>query len=279
MENIMFDDAFEKYDPSKAILYVYDVWKTYDGVPALNGVSLYVRQGEILGLIGPNGSGKTTTLKIILGLLKKDRGVVNVLGYDIDKEPFKYKQFVGYVPEAAVIPEYLTAYEFLYYVGRIRNVPENVLKDKIDSLLKIFDLLDKKRALIISLSKGMKQKLVFLSSLICEPKLLLLDEPFIGIDPEGQYEIKSVLKSLSENGCSILLSTHLLDFAERFCDRVAIINKGKNVATGNLEHLKQRVRLGEDTTLEQIFLALTREQSGLSKNDLGDEYKEIYFRG
>lgn len=274
----MFDDTFDKYDPSQATLYVYDVWKAYDGVPALNGVSIYVKKGEILGLIGPNGSGKTTTIKIILGLLKKDRGVVNVLGYDINKEPFKYKQFIGYVPEAAVIPEYLTAYEFLYYVGRIRTVSENVLKDKIEDFMKLLGLIDKKKELIVSLSKGMKQKLIFLSSLICEPKLLLLDEPFIGIDPEGQYEIKSILKGLSENGCSILLSTHLLDFAERFCDRVAIINKGKNIATGDLEHLKQRVSLGEDTTLEQIFLTLTKDQSGVKDNRMFEEKERRSFR-
>jgi len=268
----MSDEIFNKYDPLQAALYVYDVWKAYDGVQALNGVSLYVRKGEILGLIGPNGSGKTTTIKIILGLIKKDRGLVNVLGYDIDKNPFEYKQFIGYVPETAALPEYLTAYEFLYYVGRIRGVQDSVLKDRIEDLLKMFHLEDKKRELLISLSKGMKQKLAFSSSLICEPKLLLLDEPFIGVDPEGQYEIKSVLKRLSEEGCSILLSTHLLDLAERFCDRVAIISKGKNVATGDLEHLKQRASLGKDTTLEQIFLTLTREgESELADNRRADD--------
>ncbi|MCX8189514.1 MAG: ABC transporter ATP-binding protein [Nitrososphaeria archaeon] len=275
----MLNDAFNKYDPSQVSLYVYDVWKTYNGVKALNGISLYVKRGEILGLIGPNGSGKTTTIKIILGLIKKDKGVVNVLGYDIDKEPFKYKQFVGYVPEAALIPEYLTAYEFLYYVGRIKNVPGDVLKDKIDSFISLFGLMDKKKDLIISLSKGMKQKLIFLSSIIYEPKLLLLDEPFIGLDPEGQYEIKSILKELSESGCSILLSTHLLDFAERFCDRVAIINKGKNIATGDLEYLKKRASLGEDTTLEQIFLTLTKEQSLVSKdNRVNEEGRNLFKR-
>jgi len=272
----MSDEIFNKYDPLQATLYVYDVWKAYDGVQALNGVSLYVRKGEILGLIGPNGSGKTTTIKIILGLIKKDRGLVNVLGYDIDKNPFEYKQFIGYVPETAALPEYLTAYEFLYYVGRIRGVQDSVLKDRIEDLLKMFHLEDKKRELLISLSKGMKQKLAFSSSLICEPKLLLLDEPFIGVDPEGQYEIKSVLKRLSEEGCSILLSTHLLDLAERFCDRVAIISKGKNVATGDLEHLKQRASLGKDTTLEQIFLTLTKEgESGLADNRRAD-YKRFF---
>jgi len=263
----MSDEIFNKYDPLQTALYVYDVWKAYDGVQALNGISLYVRKGEILGLIGPNGSGKTTTIKIILGLIKKDKGVVNVLGYDIDKNPFEYKQFIGYVPETAALPEYLTAYEFLYYVGRIRGVKDNVLKDRIEELLKMFRLEDKKRELLISLSKGMKQKLAFSSSLICEPKLLLLDEPFIGVDPEGQYEIKFVLKRLSEEGCAILFSTHLLDLAERFCDRVAIISKGKNVATGDLEHLKQRASLGKDTTLEQIFLTLTKEgENGLMDN-------------
>ncbi|MGB9727874.1 MAG: ABC transporter ATP-binding protein [Nitrososphaeria archaeon] len=274
----MSDEIFSEYDPLHAALYVYDVWKAYDGVPALSGLSLYVRKDEILGLIGPNGSGKTTTIKIILGLIKKDRGVVNVLGYDIDKNPIEYKQFIGYVPEAATLPEYLTAYEFLYYVGRIRGVPEKILKDRIEYLLKMFHLEDKKRELLISLSKGMKQKLAFSSSLICEPKLLLLDEPFIGVDPEGQYEIKSFLKRLSGEGCSILLSTHLLDFAERFCDRVAIISRGKNVATGDLEHLKQRVSREKNTTLEQIFLTLTKEREMESVNDERTVGRKGFFK-
>jgi ABC-2 type transport system ATP-binding protein len=255
----MLNNVFEKYDPTFATLYIYNLWKSYDDVPALNSLSLYVKRGEVLGLIGPNGSGKTTTIKIVLGLIKKDQGVVNVLGYDIDKEPYKYKSYLGYVPESATIPEYLNAYEFLYYVGRIRNIPEDKLKKRIEELLSKFNLVEKKKSLITSLSKGMKQKLVFSSALLEDPKILFLDEPFIGIDPEGQFELKLIIKQLIEGGCSVLLSTHLLDLAERFCDRVAIINKGKNIATGNLQELQDLAHAGKDTTLEQLFLLLTKE--------------------
>ncbi len=273
----MLDSTFEKYDPNRATLYVYNLWKAYDGVPALNGLSLYMNRGEVLGLLGPNGSGKTTTIKIVLGLLKKDRGVVNVLGYDIDKDPYSYKRWIGYVPETSAIPEYLTAYEFLYYVGRIRYMPGEALKRRIDFLLEEFDLSDKRKNLVTSLSKGMKQKLVFSSALLEEPKVLFLDEPFIGIDPEGQYELKSMLKGLVQEGCSILLSTHLLDLAERFCDRVAIISKGRNIVSGNLQELKDIAHAGKDTTLEQLFLTLTRESSSQGGVELEGAKKKGFF--
>ena len=255
----MLNNVFGKYDPTSATLYIYNLWKAYDDVPALNGLSLYMKKGEVVGLIGPNGSGKTTTIKIVLGLTKKDQGVVNVLGYDIDKEPYKYKNYLGYVPESATIPEYLNAYEFLYYIGRIRNIPEDRLRKRIEELFSKFNLVEKKKSLITTLSKGMKQKIVFSSTLLEDPQILFLDEPFIGIDPEGQFELKSIIKELVEGGCSVLLSTHLLDLAERFCDRVAIINRGKNIASGNLQELKDLAHAGKDTTLEQLFLSLTKE--------------------
>ncbi|MGQ9781939.1 MAG: ABC transporter ATP-binding protein [Nitrososphaeria archaeon] len=273
----MLNSAFEKYDPNLATLYVYNLWKAYDGVPALNGLSLYMNRGEVLGLLGPNGSGKTTTIKIVLGLLKKDQGVVYVLGYDIDKDPYSYKKWIGYVPETSAIPEYLTAYEFLYYVGRIRNIPVEILKQRINVLIKEFDLADKRKSLVTSLSKGMKQKLVFSSALLGEPKILFLDEPFVGIDPEGQYELKSMMKGLVQNGCSILLSTHLLDLAERFCDRVAIISKGRNIVSGNLQELKDLAHAGKDATLEQLFLTLTKESLSQEGVELERAKKRGFF--
>lgn len=277
----MLNSAFEKYDPTEATLYIYNLWKAYDGIPALNSLSLYMKKGEVLGLLGPNGSGKTTTIKIVLGLLRKDQGAVNVLGFDIDKEPYLYKRFIGYVPESSTIPEYLTAYEFLYYIGRIRNISETALKARIDQLIKEFNLIDKKKSLVTSLSKGMKQKLVFSSALLEDPRILFLDEPFVGIDPEGQFELKSIIKELVQNGCSVLLSTHLLDLAERFCDRVAIINKGKNIVSGNLQELKDLAHAGKDTTLEQLFLALTKEsmtQEGVESPSSKKKGFFSYFR-
>lgn len=255
----MLGDAFKGYDNKQATLYMYNIWKSYDDVEALNGLSLYMKRGEILGLLGPNGSGKTTTIKIILGLTKKDEGIVNVLGYNLEQDPINYKRYLGYVPETSTPPEYLTAYEFLYYVGRIRNIPEEMLRKRIDYLLDRFKLMTKKKDLVTSLSKGMKQKLVFSSALLEEPRILLLDEPLIGIDPEGQYELKSKIVELVQNGCSVLLSTHLLDLAEKFCDRVAIISNGKNLATGSLQELKELAHASNDSTLEQLFLSLTKE--------------------
>lgn len=249
------------------VVELIDVWKSYNGIQALRGLNLEVRKGEIFGLLGPNGAGKTTTLKIIVGLLRVDKGVVKVYGVDIFKEPYEYKRLIGYVPESVSLPDYLTVEEFLIYSGKIRDVSAKHIRERIDHLIDLFELEDKRRSLIVSLSKGMRQKVAIASALIHDPDLLILDEPFIGIDPMGQHLLKELFNERVKDGKTVFISTHMLDTAERLCDRVAIIYRGQNVASGDLKILKQLSRTGENATLEEVFLKLIEEAEGQYTRD------------
>jgi ABC-2 type transport system ATP-binding protein len=238
---------------------VQQLWKAYEGKPALQGLFLDARAGEIMGLIGPNGAGKTTTLKILVGLLRPDYGVVRVKGHDVLVDPVSYKADIGYMPEAPTLPEYLTPNEFIGYVGRIRNLPRERLAARTHELLAMLDLTPKADETIASLSKGMKAKLAFAAAIIHEPSILILDEPLIGIDPAGQHLLKDRLLGIARAGGTVLVSTHQLDTAERLCSRVAIVNHGRNIATGDLASLRTAAHTGEEGSLEEIFLRLTQE--------------------
>ncbi|MBS7606482.1 MAG: ABC transporter ATP-binding protein [Candidatus Bathyarchaeia archaeon] len=259
------------------IVELIDVWKSYDGTQALRGLNLEVNRGEIFGLIGPNGAGKTTTLKIIVGLLKMDRGIVRVNGVDISEEPYEYKRLIGYVPESVSLPEYLTVEELLIYAGKIRGVPDNQIRERMNYFIRLFELSEKRRALILSLSRGMRQKTAIASALIHDPDLLILDEPFIGIDPMGQHVLKELFSERVKEGKTIFISTHMLDTAERLCDRVAIIHKGQNVASGDLKNLQQLSRTGESATLEEVFLKLTEEAKELMVEEPIERKRRTFF--
>src|SRR3989442_962549 len=228
-----------------AAIDLQQLWKSYDGQPALQGLSLDAFPGESLGLIGPNGAGKTTTLKILVGLLGPDYGMVRVRGHDVLVDPVGYKAELGYMPEAPTLPEYLTPTEFLGYVGRIRNLPKDRLAARTSELLKVLDLTPKANETIASLSKGMKAKVAFAAAIIHEPSILVLDEPLIGIDPAGQHLLKERLLAMAQAGSTVLVSTHQLDTAERLCRRVAIVHHGRNVATGDLAALRTPAHASE----------------------------------
>jgi len=241
---------------------VQQLWKSYDGKPALQGLNLDAHAGEIVGLIGPNGAGKTTTLKILVGLLRPDSGLVRVKGHDVLADPVTYKADLGYMPEAPTLPEYLTPNEFLGYVGRIRNLQKDRIAARTRELLTMLDLAPKADETIASLSKGMKAKIAFAAAILHEPSILILDEPLIGIDPAGQHLLKERLMGMARGGGTVLVSTHQLDTAERLCGRVAIVNHGRNVATGDLTALRAQAHTGEQGSLEEIFLRLTQEAVG-----------------
>lgn len=241
------------------LIELIDVWKSYNGFQALRGLNLRVESGEIFGLLGPNGAGKTTTLKIIVGLLRMDRGVVKVKGIDISREQYEYKKLIGYVPENLSLPEYLTLEEFLVYSGKIRNLPRDEIRERMNYYIELFELKEKRKSLLLSLSRGMRQKAAIISALIHDPEILILDEPFIGIDPAGQRMLKDIFVERVRRGGTVFISTHLLDTAERLCDRVAIIYRGQNIAFGTLESLRKVSKSGEDATLEEVFLKLTEE--------------------
>ncbi len=234
--------------------------KIYEGgTKALDGFSMSASEGEILGLIGPNGAGKTTTIKILVGLLVQDAGAVTIMGQNIMVDHISYKKHIGYMPEAPALPEYLTTSEFLGYIGRIRELKRDVLKAGVEELLRQLELVPKANETIATLSKGMRAKLAFAAATIHKPKLLILDEPLLGIDPAGQRLLKNQLVEMARGGCCILVSTHQLDTAERLCTRVSIIHRGRNVATGDLEALRAQAHAGEHQSLEEIFLKLTEE--------------------
>jgi len=241
------------------MLELADVWKAYDEVQALRGFNLEVNTGEMFGLVGPNGAGKTTALKIIVGLLRRDKGSVRVHGVDTKEEPYKYKRLIGYVPEQVSLPGYLTVEEFLVYSGKLRRVPEEHLKKRLDFYLTAFDLENKRKTLILLLSRGMKQKTATAAALIHDPDLLILDEPLVGIDPAGQHKIKQLFNRRTKEDKTVFISTHMLDTAERMCDRVAVIHNGIDVASGDLENLQKLSKTEEHATLEDVFLKLTEE--------------------
>ena len=250
------------------ILEVHDLWKSYDEIQALRGLNLEVKRGEIFGLVGPNGAGKTTSLKIIVGLLNMDKGIIKVNGRDIREEPYEYKRLIGYVPESVALPEYLTLEEFLIYSGRIREVPNDQIKERIDFFLNAFKLEDKRKSLILSLSRGMKQKVAIASALLHDPDLLILDEPLVGIDPVGQHRIKELFIERVREGKTVFISTHMLDTAERMCNQVAVIHKGRRIASGDLGSLRRISEEGGNATLEEVFLKLTEEKAEEEKRYL-----------
>ena len=245
--------------PASPALVIEQLFKRYDKQPAVEGLSLTVGRGEVFGLIGPNGAGKTTTLKIIVGLLLPDYGRVVVDGHDILREPVDYKASVGYLPESSTLPDYLTGEEFLSFVGRLREMPRDALRARIAELLRKLDLESKRRDLIVTYSKGMRQKIAFAASVVHNPKLLILDEPLIGVDPAGQYEIKEEVRDVTRRGGSVVVSTHMLDTAEKLCDRLGVMHHGRLAAMGTLADLRATAQAGTHATLEEVFLRLTEE--------------------
>ncbi len=240
-------------------LEIQDLWKAYDGHWAVQGLSLEVKPGEIVGLVGPNGAGKTTTLKAVVGLVEKDRGRIAVHGTDVDRAPEAYKGHLGYLPEAPSLPEYLNAREFLGYVARLRGVGAGEVPQRVEDSLAAFGLAARGREALSGYSKGMKQRLAIASSVIHNPDLLVWDEPFLGIDPAGQHQVKELLRDYVARGPSALISTHVLDTAERLCHRVVVVNHGRALAQGDLAALRTAAALGQGSTLEEVFLKLTEE--------------------
>jgi ABC-2 type transport system ATP-binding protein len=245
--------------PPGPALVIENLWKRYDGKPAVEGLSLAVGPGEVFGLIGPNGAGKTTTLKIVVGLLQPDYGRVVVDGSDVRARPYDYKASIGYLPEATALPDYLSGVEFLTFIGRLREMPRDALEARMADLLRRLDLEAPKRDLIVTYSKGMRQKIAFAASVVHGAKLLILDEPLIGVDPAGQHAIKEEVRSITRGGGSVVVSTHMLDTAEKLCDRLAVMHRGRVAAMGTLAELRSTARAGSDATLEDVFLRLTEE--------------------
>ena len=223
---------------------------------AVDRLSFQVNPGEIYALLGPNGSGKSTTMRMLLGLLKPTMGTARINGFDIQENVVEAKRFIGYIPEEPVLPERLTGWEYINYVSDIWNVPRGPERDEeIDELLTLLDIKDASDDLIETYSKGMARKIGLVAALIHTPKILILDEVQAGIDPRGAATIKEILNGLRDRGTTILMSTHVLEIAERMCDRIGIINDGKLIAEGTMAEL--RLQAKGQQSLEDIFLDLT----------------------
>jgi ABC-2 type transport system ATP-binding protein len=233
--------------------------KAYGKVVALNNVSLEVGAGEILGLLGPNGAGKSTLMKIVVGILRPTSGYVKVGGSDVVKEPEAAKKSVGYLPENPSLYTGLTVSEFLRFLGKIRDVPDGLLQDKIPEALTIFSLEEKADALLGTLSKGMKQKVALIAATLHDPRVLVLDEPLTALDPKSQVLVNGWIADQGKKGTTVLLSTHNLEIAQDHATRIAIIDKGSIIALGPLESLRKMADAGKDARLDEVFLKLTAE--------------------
>jgi len=229
--------------------------KRYGAFTAVDDLSLRVADGEIFGFLGPNGAGKTTTIRMMMGLLLPTSGRIRLGGFDLAQNPIDAKRLAGFVPDRPFLYEKLTAAELLRFCGDLYEVDPPVRERRMEKLLDVFDLSEWAGELIESFSHGMKQRLAFAAALLHEPRLLVVDEPMVGMDPRGARMLRGLLRSLAREGTTLFLSTHSLEVAEALCDRIGIIQEGRLVAIGTQDELRQRA--GNARGLEEIFLKLT----------------------
>ncbi|MGY5860968.1 MAG: ABC transporter ATP-binding protein [Candidatus Thorarchaeota archaeon] len=238
--------------------------KSYGELVAVNDVTFEVRKGEIYGLLGPNGAGKTTVIKVLMGLLDQDSGSAKVFGVDSSEDPIEVKKLVGYVPEEQQLYDSLTPRELFDFIASVRQLSEERINKRIRQMVKALDFEKYYDSMIVTLSQGNKQKTMLIAALLHTPKLLILDEPFSGLDVRTAKVMKEIVKIHIENGDSVLLSTHIMEIAEGLCDRVGIIDEGVIVATGTLDELRELSQI-EGATLERVFLALTEQEDDVEE--------------
>ncbi len=249
--------AFARPDPALgAALEAQSLEKYYGSFKAVDRIDLCIQPGEIYGFLGPNGAGKTTTMNMVTGLLRPSGGQIRVFGCDVWREPLAAKKFLGYVAERPLVYDRLTGREFVRFSAELYRTPRAGLEERVEQLLAGFELADAGDDLIMTYSQGMRRKIALAAAVVHSPGLLVLDEPTNGIDPKGAWVIKNLLRSLSEQGAAVLMSTHVLEVAENMCDRVAIIDRGRIVAEGTVNDLKEQAQMPE-SNLEEVFLALT----------------------
>jgi len=240
------------------MIELLNVSKSYGGgtKKAVDNLSLTIRPGEIFGFLGPNGAGKTTTIKMIVGLLRPDTGTVRVGGYDVVRQPLEAKRQLAYVPDTPEVYDRLTGLEYLNFIADVYGVSPRERQERISRFADAFNLTNALLDRVDSYSHGMQQKLVLISALMRNPPVWVLDEPMVGLDPRSAHQLKELMVEHTRQNRTLFFSTHVLEVAERLCDRVAIIDKGRIIACGTLDELR-RGQTGE--TLESIFLELTEQ--------------------
>lgn len=236
------------------MLEIKNFSKTYTkGKKAVDNINLHIKPGEVFGFIGHNGAGKTTTIKSIVGILDFEEGEILIDGNSIKDDPIKCKSITAYIPDSPELYEQLTGIQYLNFICDIYKISTDRRKEDIEKYAKIFELAGRLGDLILSYSHGMKQKLALISALVRKPKLLVLDEPFVGLDPKASFLVKEIMKEMCKEGSSIFFSTHILEVAEKLCDHVAIIKNGKIIAYGTMDDVKG------DKSLEDVFLETANE--------------------
>ena len=258
----------------EGMIVCQNLCKQFGDLIAVDNINLNVGEGELFGFLGPNGAGKTTTIKMLIGLLRPTSGVCRIGGFDVHEQPLEARRVLGYIPDNPFLYEKLTGREFLHFMADLYSVSPMGREHRIDDLLELLDLRDKGNDLVGGYSRGMRQKIALAGALIHSPRVIFLDEPTVGLDPRGARTMRDILREMCSRGTTVFISTHILEIAERLCDRVAIINKGRMIALGTMADLRQMTEAGkreegegnsagaefmepEPASLEEIFLRLT----------------------
>lgn len=232
------------------MLYIDNLTKTFGDKVAVDDLTLHIAPGEIYGFIGHNGAGKTTAIKACCGILPYDSGIIRIDGIDVSKDPLAAKARLAYIPDNPDLYEFLSGIAYLNFIADVFRVPKQEREEQIRRLSNLFALTDDLAQPISAYSHGMKQKLALISALIHNPKLIIMDEPFVGLDPKASHNLKLLMREHCDRGGAIFFSTHVLEVAEKLCDRVAIIKSGRLIVSGRMEEV-----LG-NTSLEDVFLEL-----------------------
>ncbi len=235
------------------MLSIEHLTKTYGEKKAVDDLSLHIAPGEIYGFIGHNGAGKTTTIKSVVGILGFDSGRITIAGHSISDEPIECKKMLAYIPDNPDLYEFMTGMKYLDFIADIYGIDKAKRGERIKKYADIFEIYNELGKPINAYSHGMKQKLAIISAWIHDPKLIIMDEPFVGLDPKAAFALKGMMREVCDNGGAIFFSTHVLEVAEKLCDKIAIIKSGKLIRSGTMEEVK-----GDDS-LEDVFLELEGE--------------------
>ena len=232
------------------MLIINHLTKKYGEVKAVDDLNLHIQKGEIYGFIGHNGAGKTTTIKSVVGILDFDEGEILIDEYSIKDNPIEAKKIIAYIPDNPDLYEYMTGIQYLNFIADIYNVDSQTRKELIEKYAGVFEMQEHLNEPMTTYSHGMKQKLAIISAWIHSPKLIIMDEPFVGLDPKAAFSLKEMMREVCNNGGAIFFSTHVLEVAEKLCDKVAIIKNGSLIKSGTMDEVKG------DESLEEVFLEL-----------------------
>lgn len=240
------------------MLKIENLTKIYGSAKAVDNLSIHIQAGEIYGFIGHNGAGKTTTLKSAVGILNFDEGEIYINGISIKENPVECKKLIAYIPDNPNLYDFMSGVQYLNFIADLFEVSEKDRNEKIQKYSDLFGLTESLAQPIAAYSHGMKQKLAIISALVHDPKLVIMDEPFVGLDPVAAHSVKKIMREICDNGGAIFFSTHVLEVAEKLCDKVAIIKEGKLIKTGTMKEVKG------DKSLESVFLELEDDEDAES---------------